>query len=164
MGRARKEVDPTALSLTALRKLCRRWERKTDRALSEYIRQITVHLYKVCPICNTRPVECCFHFISRKRRVLRWEVFNVIGACKACNKQERYWPDLSRAWYIKAKGADRYLLLVEASKTDWRPVGELDRQGLYDLLDYLKDTTSRFQKLKLIGDHFVDTRPEGLNK
>lgn len=97
---------------TPLRKL----EIKADKALSEYCRELTRLTYGVCPICNERPIAHCFHFIPRKRKILRWDIRNVVGSCPTCNFVENQLPDISRAWFIREKGVELYLSLVDESK------------------------------------------------
>lgn len=96
---------------------------KADKALSDYVRRGWSRHGK-CPLCNIRPVQCCFHIISRRRKILRWSDRNVIGSCKACNYQEQYYPDLSRSWYIDTFGVDAYLDLVGESRKNFIPSEE----------------------------------------
>jgi hypothetical protein len=143
-----------------LRTQIRRLEKKADRAMSEFVRAKTIIEFKgKCPICDRGPIipvkpcrrnklategpaiECCFHFIRRKRKVLRWDIRNVVGACHKCNWVEYRDPDLSRAWYIRRYGADQYLDLVDESKGSFVPdVGYLERviKGYEDDLAKLK--------------------------
>jgi len=125
-----------------LRKLLRRAERKADKAFSLYIRAIAKLSYEKCPLCNVKPIECCFHFVTRKRKIVRWDYTNAVGACNTCNFLENFWSDLSRAWYIKTYGVDQYLKLVEKSKEDFKPTVEL--------LDKITaDYKSRLAELKI---------------
>lgn len=105
-------------------------EAKADWALSELRREETRREFNNrCPFCLRGPtiprkptknnpatetdvIQCCFHFISRRRKATRWRWLNVIGACFACNFYERKFPDLSRAWLIKRIGAEKYLEMV----------------------------------------------------
>lgn len=103
------------------RVLLRRLMKKADKALSEYVRELAVRRFGKCPLCNERPVQCCFHFVRRRRKVLRWDVRNVVGACHTCNYVEYRDPDLSRAWYIRRFGVERYLELVDKSREDFAP-------------------------------------------
>lgn len=105
---------------TPLKKL----ELKADKALSNYIRALTIYAYDLCPLCNKNPVEVSFHFLSRRRKATRWVDHNVVGACRTCNYIEQYLPDWSRAWYIRTNGVDRYLTLVEEAKQDFIPTIE----------------------------------------
>ena len=91
-------------------------KRKADKALSIYVRKETIKRYGKCPICNVRPVQCCFHFITRKRAILRWDKENVIGSCRTCNYVEQFFPDVSRAWYIRTFGVNKYLKLVHVAE------------------------------------------------
>ena len=91
-------------------------ERKADKAMSRYIRTISIKLYDKCPLCGINDIKCCFHFVSRRRKVIRWKEMNTVGACNTCNYIENYWADLSRAWFIKTRGVKAYLDLVEESK------------------------------------------------
>ncbi len=122
-----------------LRTQLRRLEKKADRALSEFVRAKTIIEYNgKCPICERGPlipnkpcrrdprlevpaIQCCFHFIRRKRKVLRWDIRNVTGACHKCNWVEYRDPDLSRAWYIRKYGHEQYLAIVEESKQSFIP-------------------------------------------
>lgn len=126
-----------------LKKLLRRLEKKADKALSEYIRFLTKKAFGICPLCLKNPIQCCFHILSRRRKCLRWREDNVIGACNTCNFVERNWPDLSRAWYIRRYGADKYLSLVDESVKSFIPTQE-----------YLNTTILTFQDklVKLRGE------------
>lgn len=117
-----------------LKKLLRRLEKKADKALSDYTRFITNEEFDACPFCKKKPIQCCFHFISRRRKILRWRADNVVGACNTCNFVERHWPDLSRAWYIRRYGAGKYLSLVDESLASFAPTQE-----------YLEKTILTFQ-------------------
>lgn len=115
----------------SLKKQIRRLQKKADKALSDYVRKYTYNKYKVCPLCEIRPIQVSFHFISRRRKILRWYIGNVIGACRTCNYVEQFLPDYSRAWYIKTNGVASYLDLVERSKSDFTPTIEY----LQDFID-----------------------------
>lgn len=101
--------------------LLARMKKKADKALSEYIRAETKSSFGKCPLCQVGEVECCFHFIRRRRLSLRWDERNVVGACHRCNYVEYRDPDLSRAWFLRTFGVARYLELVDESKMDFKP-------------------------------------------
>ena len=113
------------------RTILKRLKVKADKALSEYVRKQTTWAYALCPLCNVNPVHHNFHFISRKRAILRWDIRNCIGSCKGCNLMENYWPDLSRAFYIRTFGVDQYLALVDESRKSFVPT-PLYLQGIID--------------------------------
>ena len=104
-----------------LKKQIRRLEKKADKAFSEYIRAVSKKIYQKCPICNVNEIQCCFHFVRRRRKILRWDPRNVVGACHRCNYIEYRDPDLSRAWFIKDRGVNLYLEIVEKSKEQLVP-------------------------------------------
>lgn len=107
-----------------LKKLLRRLEKKADKALSEYIRFVSTKEFDLCALCMKKPVQCSFHFISRRRKILRWSEINVWGMCNTCNFVERHWPDLSRVWFLKRYGLETYYALVEESKKSFTPTQE----------------------------------------
>lgn len=132
----------------------RRMAKKADAALSLYVRELTKRMYNgKCPLCQVGQVECCFHFIRRKRKILRWEFDNVVGACHRCNYVEYRDPDLSRAWFIRKHGVDKYLAMVDKSKEQFEPT-----------LDYLQgvinDFTARMAALNKPEDN-NETRSGG---
>ena len=107
------------------RTILRRLEKKADKALSLFVREMTRRAFGgKCPLCGEGAIECCFHFIRRRRKSLRWSILNVIGACHKCNYVEYRNPDLSRAWYIIKFGVAQYLALVEESKKTFVPTPE----------------------------------------
>lgn len=142
MARKRKRKIPA-------RTILRRLHKKADAALSEYVRAITNAEYGgKCPLCGRGPlipnkptkrdprtevpaIQCCFHFVRRKRKILRWDIRNVVGACHKCNWIEYRDPDLSRAWYIKKHGVDQYLAIVGESEQHFDPTPEY-LQGIID--------------------------------
>src|SRR5581483_6591905 len=147
MGARSRKVPAAPLSLTGWRKLARRWEKKCDKALSQYVRAKTLREFGGCPFCGGE-IHHCFHFVTRKRRVIRWLLLNVIGTCKSCNKQERYWPDLSRAWFVKHYGAEVYIDLVRRSRRDWKAPRDMDRTEVERFVRYLQ-TVAQHYTLKL---------------
>lgn len=143
MAKKRKKKIP-------LRKLLRRLEKKADKALSEFVRAWTAAKYgPSCVFCRKAPIQCCFHFIRRKRKILRWDFRNVIGACHRCNYIEYRNPDLSRAWYIRTFGVEQYLALVDESEQSFIP----DVDYLTRIVDCF---TADLAKLKAAEAKFVE--------
>lgn len=91
---------------------------------SLYMRKTSIQKYGLCPLCKQKPIDCNFHFVTRRRAIVRWSSKNTIGACKSCNWHENYYSDLSRAWYIREFGVEQYLALVDESKQDFVPTEE----------------------------------------
>lgn len=100
-----------------LRKLMRR----ADQSLSLFARKEAKRIYDNCPFCRENPIQVCFHFISRRRKATRWVYDNVIGACRRCNYDERYFPDKYRLWLINRRGIDVYKALVEKAMVPFYP-------------------------------------------
>ena len=42
----------------------------------------------LCVLCKTRPIEVCFHFLSRGNLKTRWNTDNSCGSCRGCNFNE----------------------------------------------------------------------------
>lgn len=138
----KKKVEKP-LSKTALAKLVSKLVRKATRVFNKYIRESAKIGSELCPICETNPVQVCFHIVTAKRRSTRFDERNVIGACVPCNYQENYWSDVSRAYYIRTYGVNQYLAIVDKSKED------------FDFtVEYLEDIITRYgQKLKELNDN-----------
>jgi len=123
-----------------LRVRLKRLKIKADKALSEYAREVARREYdNKCPFCHRDPTTpvwsekkkkwmnnrwVCFHFISRRRKSVRWDETNVIGACSFDNAKERNYPDPYRAFYIRKFGVDKYLALVDKSIEAFEPTAE----------------------------------------
>lgn len=133
---AKKKKKRKIPARVQLRRLCK----KADAALSLYVRELTSRMHGgKCPMCKVGSVQCCFHFIRRKRKILRWEFKNVTGACHRCNYIEYRDPDLSRAWFIRRHGVELYLALVDKSKESFEPTPEY-LQGIVDEYTTLYNT------------------------
>jgi hypothetical protein len=78
------------------------------------------------------PIQACFHFVRRRRKILRWDLRNLIGSCHKCNWLEVRNPDPSRAAFIRARGVLLYLQLVDESIKPFDPSPEY-LQGIIDL-------------------------------
>lgn len=125
---AKKKKKPRKIPT---RTILKRLMSKADKALSVHVRKETIAKYTLCPLCLIKPVEVCFHFVSRRRKILRWSIDNVVGSCRTCNYVEQFLPDYSRCWYINQFGVEQYLAIVEKSKKDFVPTPEF-LQGIID--------------------------------
>jgi hypothetical protein len=120
----------------------RRLHKKADKAVSLYVRHITGLLTGgKCALCLERPVQACFHFIRRKRKILRWSPINLTASCHFCNYFEYRHPDPSRGWFIRNRGVVTYLKLIDESAKSFDPTPEY-LQGIIDLY------TQRLAELK----------------
>lgn len=113
------------------RTILRRLHGKADKAISLYVRASSKLEYGKCAICLTNPIQCCFHVVRRGRKILRWHLPNLVGTCHRCNYIEYRNPDISRAWYIRRHGVNRYLNLVDMSMQNFDPTPEF----LQDVID-----------------------------
>jgi hypothetical protein len=151
-----------------LRTQLRRLAKKADRVLSEYARALAIAEYKGrCPFCGRDPVLpvpskdgkkmrkngwVCFHFIRRRRRIVRWVLENVVGACAFCNRIEVGNPDPYRAWFIRNRGVELYLQLVDRSNEQFEPTIEF-LQGVVDMF------ASKLETLKSKANETDTTHP-----
>ena len=116
-----------------LRTQLRRLATKADKALSLYIRAKTaIDFNGKCPFCKINPIQACFHFVRRRRKVLRWDERNVVGSCHKDNYLEYRDPDPYRAWYIRHNGQQKYLDLVDESSKSFEPTVEF-LQNMVDI-------------------------------
>lgn len=130
----KKRKGPRKVSLkTQIRRLMK----KADRALSVFARADAIIKFAgKCPFCGRDPILpvpskdgkkmrkngwVCFHFVRRRRKSVRWELINVVGACAFCNRIEVGNPDPYRAWYIRKFGHEQYLMLVDESAKTFEP-------------------------------------------
>jgi len=84
-----------------------------------------------CPFCGGE-IECCFHFVTRSKHSVRWDLDNVIGSCKGCNFKNEFDPDNYRAWLIGRIGGTAYINLVKKSNV-------IVKRSIADLEDMLKN-------------------------
>lgn len=100
-------------------------KKKADAAISLLVRWETNNEYGHCPLCpdqtKANPVQACFHFVRRKRTATRWDTDNLIGSCHRDNWIEYRNPDPSRAWFIRNRGVEKYLKIVDKSMGYFKP-------------------------------------------
>jgi len=101
-----------------------------DKALSLYIRKKTQETYGACPMCGGE-IECCFHWITRSKYSVRWDLENVIGSCMGCNIDYEYNPHPYISWFIRKYGLDKYeQLIVKSNK-----IHKYELSDLQDIID-----------------------------
>src|SRR3990167_8408797 len=89
---------------------------KLDALFSIFIRIRDKRIFGgMCPFCNKRPIECCFHFITRSKYIVRWYENNAVGSCHGCNFNNEFNPALYIQWYINNRGKDAFDALVLVS-------------------------------------------------
>ena len=114
-----------------MRKITRKGRvRKADKAFSVYIRQRDHALVGHCTFCP-KPIECCFHFVTRSKYATRWDPANCVGSCFGCNYLYESNPHQFINWYIKKHGLEGYQDLIRRSH-------EITKFSDDDLLDIEK--------------------------
>ena len=79
--------------------------KKLDVLFSIWIRMKTKKEYgPMCPLCGKRPLQCCFHFITRSKHSVRWDEANAIGSCHSCNFENEFNQAKFINWYQKRFG------------------------------------------------------------
>jgi hypothetical protein len=88
---------------------------KLDKAYADYIKARDKKIRGKCAFCP-KPIEHCFHFVTRGHYVTRWDEANAAGSCAGCNLNNEFNPDPYRVWYVREFGFDAYDQLVTRSK------------------------------------------------
>ena len=112
---------------------------KLDKQFSLLVRAISKREFAVCPFCHIRQIECCFHFVTRAKHSVRWDLTNAVGSCHSCNYTMEYNPHPFVSWYIKRNGLDAYEnLILRSNKIAKFGIGDLEDilQGIYDGLEH----------------------------
>ena len=90
--------------------------RKLDAIFSEFIRKRDILKNPICPLCKTRPISCCFHWVTRAHHKTRWDADNAIGACDGCNYRYEFDPHPMIEQFIRERGLATYERLVQKSR------------------------------------------------
>ena len=113
---------------------------KLDNMFSLFIRIRDKKKFNgMCPFCSKRPIECCFHVITRAKYAVRWDPRNAVGSCHACNYRNEYDPHSFVAWYIKQNGVAAFKNLV----LDSNLVSKRSNEDLLDLLGEMRSAIER---------------------
>lgn len=89
-------------------------EKQNDNLASIYVRRRDIRKYGLCPLCNKNQITGAFHFITRAKRIIRWDVeLNLIGSCWPCNSSwSGKWGGGNQAsgwkWYIENLGQEKF--------------------------------------------------------
>jgi hypothetical protein len=100
------------------RKSSERWllVQKLDKLYSLVIRardsKITGGL---CVFGCGRPIQCAFHFVTRAKYIVRWDLQNAVGSCYAQNYENEFNPHPYIQWYRKNYGDKVYDDLIARS-------------------------------------------------
>ena len=87
-----------------------------DTLFSLYIRLRDKAEFKgMCVFGCGRPIECCFHIVTRGKYSVRWDERNAVGSCMIDNYKMEFNPHPFITWYIKRVGVEAYEALVRDS-------------------------------------------------
>lgn len=107
-----------------------------DKIFSAFIRERDSFRHGRCVICGIRPIEVCFHFLSRGDMGTRWEPDNCVGSCKGCNMNEyldrrQNNKDRFEEKHIELVGEKRVLELKEKA----RAIAKFSRDEIESLIE-----------------------------
>lgn len=92
--------------------------RRLDKAFKEKAQHRDTPIFGgKCPWCP-RPSNQPFHFITRSKHSVRWDLRNVVMSCGGCNvkyEHDQTFVDLVLTWYKKRFGQDAWDQLVRDS-------------------------------------------------
>lgn len=87
---------------------------RLDAAFSIKVRIEAKKAFGRCPfhdLTTFRPIEDCFHFITRSKHSIRWDYRNATGSCRGCNiryEHDQTFVDFVFDWYKKRYGQDTW--------------------------------------------------------
>ena len=93
--------------------LRRKLVEQADKVFSLLVRALAKKEYNgICPFCKERPIECCFHFVTRAKHIVRWDLTNAVGSCNIDNYKMEWNPHPYIKWYLDKFGLEAYENLV----------------------------------------------------
>lgn len=127
-------------------------EKKADTIFSQYIRlrDANEQGYVTCITCGRIHFWSeghhinCGHFISRKRKAVRYNEMNCHGQCVACNKYGQGEHDIYRRQLVLRYGK----VEVEALEQKAWLGGSLNSYGLIALIEEYKEKVKQLKKEK----------------
>jgi len=109
--------------------------KKLDTIFSLFIRLRDKAIYGgACVICRKRPIEHCFHWITRGSYSTRWDERNSCGSCAGCNLEETFRPLKYRDIHISMVGKDERERLEDKA----RGLAKFSRADLREMFGQLK--------------------------
>ena len=113
---------------------------KLDTAFSLYTRERDLKAVGHCAFC-CKPIEHCFHFVTRANHKTRWKELNAVGSCAGCNYRMEFDPHPFITWFINKHGVETYQALVLESHG-------IAKYSLDDLEGMLKEFNEKREGLK----------------
>lgn len=92
-----------------------------DILFSQWVRLRDIARYGRCRICETRPIEVCYHVIPRGANSIRWAEDNGWGACGECNTREQQNRESYKILHRQIMGDEAYEALAQRGReiADW---------------------------------------------
>lgn len=114
--------------------------RQLDALFSLKIRARDQRVRGKCPFhhMSVRPIEQCFHFITRAKQSVRWDDRNACGSCAACNiryEHDQTFVDFVFDWYKETYGE----IIWDQLKRDANIIVHRSRTDLMEMVDLLKE-------------------------
>ena len=109
--------------------------KKLDTLFSLYIRMRDKKLLGgICPFACNKPLECCFHFVTRAKHSVRWDESNAVGGCHGHNYRYEFDPHFAIRWYIDRYGEPAYADLILKGNQ----IAKFSNADLQDKIDFYK--------------------------
>lgn len=116
-------------------------EAELDELFSRWVRMRDERDHGRCRVCETGPIEVCYHVIPRGAHAIRWAEDNGWGACSKCNAGEQQARPHYKDVHRQIMGDEAYEALVARS----RIVEPWDLAKLVALRDVLKNQIETFR-------------------
>ena len=120
--------------------------RKLDKISSEIARGATIRVFGNCPFCRSAPIQGAFHWITRSKHSIRWEIENLIASCYGCNCTMEFNPHPFIQFFLDRWGRYSYDALIRKSNK----IAHFSRS---DLIEKLENMTAN--KMSLLNDLVV---------
>ncbi len=91
-------------------------EAELDALFSTWVRMRDALNGGRCRICQTRPIEVCYHVIPRGAHAVRWAEDNGWGACGECNTKEQQNREHYKTLHRQMMGDADYEALVARAR------------------------------------------------
>ena len=92
-----------------------------------------------CVFDCQRPIECCFHFVTRSKYSVRWDLKNAVGSCHPHNYEMEFNPHPFIQWYIKTRGIAAYEDLLRRSNQ----IAKFSNEKLIEIRENLRHGVER---------------------
>jgi len=120
--------------------------KRLERKLDDLFRQ-AVYLRdgNVCQVCGKGPLDRveCSHFVGRRNRSTRWDLYNADAKCHACHRFMGENPGIFSDWKRKRLGSEEYDALILRGNQSWKwTLGELESlvESLQDFIQRINDS------------------------